>query len=59
MSDEKTDESMGLENLPQSELEASPGNGEQSSPATDDTNVDKVQEKNQFITQDNKDEISL
>lgn len=65
MSDEKSDESLGLEHLPQSELEASPGGGEQSEEtATSDTNinqgkVNKNQASDQFITQDNSDELPL
>lgn len=65
MSDEKSDESLGLEHLPQSELEASPGGGEQSEETTtSDTNtnkgeVNKNQANDRFITQDNKDELPL
>jgi hypothetical protein len=37
MSDEQQDESLGLEQLPQTELDAVPGKGEKQDPNTEDT----------------------
>lgn len=61
MPDEERDESLGLEHLPQSELESSPGTGEQSpDAATQNKNTDRLEADNQFITQDDQnDEIPL
>jgi hypothetical protein len=63
MSDEKRDESLGVEHLPQSELEASPKTGKQlDAPAqTPDKATDNQAEAGkQFITRDDvQDEIPL
>lgn len=59
--EERDDESLGLEQLPQSELESVPGSGEQSSDsATQNQNVNQPEANNQLITQDDKNnEVAL
>ena len=63
MPDEERDESLGLEHLPQSELEATPQTGKQPLDTPDQTNdetTNQGERGNQFVTEnDKKDEIPL